>query len=234
MKNFQTSLLALILSTSLVGQVGIGTTTPEASLHIAGENSTIRIESLNESNNSLNDGIKLSPTFVEKNGEITLNPSGSGISSIHIVDATPTFSVPVVATNNNASKTITNIYNYEITLPAEAFIEVKYSLSYNIYSTYNPDNQTGVRIFDGQARQVKTYFTIDEGTNRYGQISQNYYNISTGGGPGTFYNNGFAYVLLQPGTYTLKFYVDIAGHDNNTTAVVLGGDESLLRIRFYQ
>lgn len=234
MKNYCSIFLILFISTTFFGQVGLETTSPEATLHIAGEKSTVRIDAFNVDNNPLNDGIKLAPTYVEKNGEITLSPSGNGIGSIFIIDASPTFSVTEIATNNNAPKTITNIYNYEIILPAEAFIEVKYSLSYNIFSTYNPINQTGVKILDGQARQIKTYFTIDEEVSKYGQISQNYYNISTGGGPGTFYNNGFAYISLPPGTYTLKFYADIAGHSNNTTAVVFGGDESLLRIRFYQ
>lgn len=233
MKNFHTTSLIIFMSYSIFGQVGIGTSNPEAALHIAGENSTIRIEGLSEANDPLNDGLRLMPTYVDKNGEITLSPSGAGTSSIHLIDASYAFEKTVVANNNNVPRTITHIYSYDITLTSEVFIEVKYSLSFNIFSTYNPVNQTGVRIFDGKSRQVKTYFTIDANPTLYGQISQNYYNVSTGGGPGTFYNNGFAYIALQPGTYTLNFFVDIAGHDNNTTAVVLGGDESLLRIRFY-
>lgn len=234
MKNYYSTILILLVSTNIFGQVGIGTTNPEATLHIAGEQSTVRNEALNAENNQLNDGDRLAPTYIQKNGEITLTPSEVITGSIHIIDASTVFSSPVVATNNNNSSTVTNIYTYQIILPAEAFIEVKYSLSYNIFATYNPVNQTGVRIFDGQSRQVKTFFTIDSGIERYGQISQNYYNILAGGGSGTFYNNGFAYISLPPGTYTLNFFVDIAGHVNNTTAVVLGGDESLLRIRFYQ
>lgn len=230
----QYSLWLLLISTTVFSQVGIGTTNPEASLHVAGENSTIRIEALNSENDQLNDGGKLAPTYVQKNGELTLSSSNNGINSIHIIDASPAFSNKVVAVNNNASMTLSNIYNYQITLLSESFIEVKYSLSYNIFSTYNTSNQTGVRIFDGQARQVKTFFTIDSGLDRFGQISQNYYNISLGGGPGEFYNNGFAYISLPPGTYTLSFFAEIAGHVDNTTAVVFGGAESLLRIRFYQ
>lgn len=233
MKNYYSALLFIFVSTSILGQVGIGTTNPDAALHIAGEQATVRIESLNQANNPLNDGVNLAPAYVKKNGEITLTSSEVITESIHIIDASPAFSQTMVATNNNTSSTVTNIYNYQITLLSETFIEVKYSLSYNIFESYDSVNQTGVRIFDGQARQIKTFFTIDAGVDRYGQISQNYYNISTGGGPGTFYNNGFAYISLPPGTYTLNFFVDIAGHVDNTTAVVLGGAESLLRIRFY-
>lgn len=228
------SLWLLLISTTAFSQVGIGTTNPEATLHVAGETSTIRIEALNSQNDQLNDGMKLAPTYVDKNGELTLSSSNTGINSIHIIDASHALSNEVVAVNNYASTTLSNIYNYQIVLPSETFIEIKYSLSYSIFEKYDLVSQTGVRIFDGQARQVKTFFTIDSGIDRYGQISQNYYNISTGGGSGTFYNNGFAYISLPPGTYTLNFFVDIAGHVDNTTAVVLGGAESLLRIRFYQ
>lgn len=222
----------LLISSTVFAQVGIGTTNPEATLHVAGDNSTIRIEGLNENNNSLNDGIKLAPTYVDKTGELTLS-SGNGISSIYILDASNVFSDKVVAENVNSASSDTIIYNYQLTLPSDTFIEVKYSLSYNVYSRYDQNREFGLRIFDGQSRMIKNYFTIDSGSVKYGPISQNYYNLFEGGGSGTFYNNGFAYVKLEAGTYLLSFHAEIAGDVGNRTAVVFGGDESLLRIRFY-
>ncbi len=232
----KTRYLFCLLAFSSFGfaQVGIGTTNPETALHVAGESATVRVESLNQVNNVLNDGIKLAPTFVKKNGDITLTSSQTGANSINIIDASSTFSSKVVASNILASNTTTNIYSYQITIPAESFIEVKYSLSFKIFASYNIDNQMGTRIFDGKARQIKTFFTVTGIVNEFGQISQNYYNISPNGGSGTFYNNGFAYLTLLPGTYTINFYANIAGHVGNTTQVLFGGAESLLRIRFYQ
>jgi len=224
----------LIFSTFGFAQVGIGTTIPEAALHVAGESATVRLESLSQANNVLNDGTKLAPSYVEKNGNITLSSSQTGTTSISIIDASSTFSSKVLASNIGASNTTTNIYSYQIITQAESFIEVKYSLSYNIFASYNMGNQTGIRIFDGESRQIKTFFTITGIANEFGQISQNYYNISTNGGSGTFYNNGFDYITLPAGTYTINFYANIAGHVNNTTEVLFGGAESLLRLRFYQ
>lgn len=225
-------LCLLLNSTTVFSQVGIGTTNPEASLHVAGQQSTVRIDALNVVNSPENDGLRLAPSYVQKNGELSLS-SGSDFSTIFIVDASYAFNDKVVAVNDYSLATITHIYSYQITIPSESFVEVKYSLSFDVFADYDLGSETGARIFDGQARQIKTYFAIDGGAEMYGLISQNYYNISSGGGSGTFYNNGFSYLSLPPGTYTIDFFADIAGHDENTTAVVFGGDESLLRIRFY-
>src|SRR5690606_18706639 len=115
MKNYYSAFLLIFVTAHCFGQVGIGTTSPDATLHIAGDQSTVRIEALNVENNPLNDGDKLAPTYIQKNGEITLTPSEVITESIHIIDASPTFSANVVATNNSAPSTVTNIYNYQIT-----------------------------------------------------------------------------------------------------------------------
>ena len=65
-----------------IAQVGIGTTNPQKELHIAGASSTIRIENLNTTNSAaFNDGVKISPVFVDGNGDLTLN-SGYGSAGV--------------------------------------------------------------------------------------------------------------------------------------------------------
>lgn len=63
MKSILQLLMLLFVSVSSA-QVGIGTTNPQRDLHIAGEDSTIRIESLNNVNQPvLNAGRKLAPVY---------------------------------------------------------------------------------------------------------------------------------------------------------------------------
>lgn len=76
MKSILQLLMLLFVSVSSA-QVGIGTTNPQRDLHIAGEDSTIRIESLNNVNQPvLNAGRKLAPVYVTGDGDLTLAPSG--------------------------------------------------------------------------------------------------------------------------------------------------------------
>lgn len=217
-----------------LAQVGIGTTNPQADLHIAGENSTIRLEGLNVANNPANDGGRLMPTLVDSQGRIALSGQNTTIDSFVITDASSMFSQRQVVEITQTSSVIQNIYNYEITITAKAFIEIKYSVPYLVYSTYNENTQQGTKIQDGKARQIQTYFTIDGGDNKYGMISQNYYNVHNGGGVGQFFNAGFAFVGLEPGTYTLNFYANVLASPTNTSAIVFGGEEAFLRFRFYQ
>ena len=63
-------LLGCILATSITqAQVGIGTTSPQEELHIAGETSTIRIDGLNSTNNPKNNGLD---TSLSVNGSGTI------------------------------------------------------------------------------------------------------------------------------------------------------------------
>lgn len=216
-------------------QVGVGTVSPEKDLHIEGDTSTIRLEGLSGANNPLNQVTSYTRVFIDEDGTLTLDDGHSGNSSIlFLTDASNVFEDIVVAENINNSSTTTNIYSYQFTLNAKAFVEIKYSLSYKVFDSYDPATKIGVKILDGVARQIKTYFTINGVSPEYGQISHNFYNMHPGGGDGFFYNNGSAYLPLSKGTHTINFYAHVAGSVNNTTSVVLGGNDDLLKIRVYQ
>jgi len=219
----------LLVAFSGFGQVGIGTTAPEAALHIAGENSTIRLEGLSHNNNSAsNDGINLAPVLVDLNGTAVLNPISVGSPHNFITDASTVFaSTQTVIVNSGTQTTTSNIYNYNITLTRSAYIEVKYGLEFNVYET------TGVNINDGKVRQIKNYFTIDGGSDKYGQISQNYYNIDSDGANAGFSNRGTTYIRLDPGTHTINFWAQVNQGLTNSTEVIFGGDNSSLKIRTF-
>jgi hypothetical protein len=70
-------LLIGAISASSYGQVGIGTTAPQETLHLGARTSTIRVEGLDEINNPLNSGpTQLTPVFVTESGNFTLQPAG--------------------------------------------------------------------------------------------------------------------------------------------------------------
>lgn len=234
MKKSLFTLFGIVLSFSCLAQVGVGTTSPQADLHIAGENSTIRIEGLSAANNPVNEGGRLFPTLIDGQGRITLSNQISTVDAFVITDASSTFNQRQVVNIVQTTSAVQNIYNYEITVTAKAFIEIKYSVPYLVYSTFNENTNQGTKIQDGIARQIQTYFTIDGGDNKYGMISQNYYNVHNGGGVGKFFNAGFGFVGLEPGTYTLNFYADVLASPTNTSSIVFGGEGSYLRFRYYQ
>ena len=61
-------------------QVGIGTTQPQQDLHIAGDTSTIRIESLNATNIPFNNGIDLAPVSIDGFGNLFSNSIEESLS----------------------------------------------------------------------------------------------------------------------------------------------------------
>jgi hypothetical protein len=66
-----------LCSLSSFGQVGIGTTTPQETLHVGGSTSTIRVEGLDQVNDPLNLGsAQLTPVFVDNQGNFTLVKPG--------------------------------------------------------------------------------------------------------------------------------------------------------------
>mgnify|MGYP006206653581 FL=1 len=76
MKNYYL-LLITFCSIFTFGQVGVGTTNPQESLHIGGNTSTIRIEGLDQFNDPLNLGATaLTPVFVDNQGNFTLVKPG--------------------------------------------------------------------------------------------------------------------------------------------------------------
>ena len=195
------------------GQVGINTTNPQQSLHVAGSSGTVRIESLNSANNSYNGGDAngdLDPTndtyplYVDENGDFTLELK-TPVNSEEF-DAFDDTSLPnsslYLATTDSDGVISTEITSYSVTVPRASLLEVKYSISFEVYldATLNP-------ITDNLARRIVNFVRVSGQTRVYGRSSKNYSNSTSAGVNGTMYNSATTYVTLpSAGTYTISIY----------------------------
>lgn len=248
MKNTYLSLL-LLLSLSIQAQtkaVGIGTTNPQQKLHLDKTVGTVRIESLDKNNNPRNGG-SLNPTgtyplYVDANGVLTLdlqtlyNSDGSDAYD-NVLIPTSTITLPFGDPDGKVETTFTT---YTLTVTQPRTLEVKYSVSFEVYA-----NSTLAKITDAGARRISTYYTLDEGTRRYGQASRCYMNNNINNpapfastvalaavGPG--YNSTSTYILLTPGTHTLQFKAEVSSNlPSLATYVKLAVDTDSIFMRLY-
>lgn len=250
------TLLLLIFPVLMHAQVGIGTANPLADLHIAGTTSTIRIESLNSTNQPvLNDGLKLAPAFVTADGDITISPSGysNGIvagsipplnfllSFDNFIPDGPFFNGIVI--NNNTLATLVNapIYTIPFTSPQAALIEVKYGVTIAISATDLDTPPYGTTFTDLSVRSFRVYFCIDlnndgldatELSKRYGVKGQAYASASQGS-LGYPYMNSQGYANIPAGNHSLRFFGEVEDAAGKYTSVGFGGAQDFLKLRIY-
>ncbi|MDX1463361.1 MAG: hypothetical protein R3359_09905 [Marinirhabdus sp.] len=199
-----TSLLLLLCATWATAQVGINTSSPQEQFHIAGENGTLRVESLNATNNLNNGGGSGTyPLYVDENGDFTLV-----LEVLENTGATDAFDDTTLATNmvslgtsDADGKAITTIKSYTFTLDQPMLLQVKYNISHHIYA----DASHSV-IADGLARRVENYITVspdpdpnDNLSNRnYGPSGRSYTSASSNSVTGPFYNGTTVYIKFEP------------------------------------
>ena len=255
-------LFIFLTSMSLVGQVGIGTIAPQESLHVGGNTSTIRVEGLDDINNSLNLGsTKLTPVFINYQGNFTLlkpiytsgdtgyvlplnflkydtnfvanNPLGLPIPF-------DKYGVVVNSDLSNESETAI-IEKVLITMPTNSMIEVKYAVSLYFSSSDLTNPPYASEITDKKTRVVQTYFCIDinddglspeEESLKYGLKGQ-YYASDKGGTKGYPYMNSQGYVDLPAGNHTIYFYGVVNDGPNVYTSIGFGGANEYLKIRLF-
>lgn len=249
-----TLLILLFFPIMLSAQVGIGTANPQATLHVAGNDSTIRIESLSSTNSPIyNDGIKPSNSFVTANGDITLTPSpinGTGpggiVSPINFLLTSQNF-IPDGPNkygsiiNNTETETVKSgiIATIPFTSPSSALIEVKYGITAILSKT---NLNTALTPFsDVSARTFKIFFCIDlnsdgldaaESSKKYGLNAQAYTSAAQGI-LGYSYTNGHGYTSIPGGTHSLLFFVETVDGLSKYTSAGFGGEKDFLRIRIY-
>jgi hypothetical protein len=246
----------VVFSQFIIAQVGIGTANPQQELHVAGTNSTIRIEKLNSINEPvLNNGVKLAPLYVDGDGELTLYPpnyaSGGGapgtIPPLNFLINVGNFipdgpnGVGVVLNNDIATTTASRqIISVPFTSPQSALIEVKYGITV-VLSAGNLNTPTFTAFTDKSARTYQVYFCIDlnndgldatELSKRYGDKGQSYASSNQGiiGYP---YMNSHGYANIPPGNHALVFFAETTDGVGKFTSVGFGGDIDFLKIRLY-
>ncbi len=223
--------------------VGIGTTNPQKTLHLASASGTIRVDGLNSPNHNFNGGgvNKTFPLFVNNTGDLTLtmatfqNSDGTDAITSSTPFVTTSITVPTTLTAPNNGARSATILPYTITLTRPAVLEIKYSLSYEILLN------ASTKLKSDRARRVSTFYTVDGGTRRYGQASKCYFNNNTviGGDPaincaqGILFNSSTTYINLTAGSHTINFVGEVnTGTSNDPTLVnfAIGTDSVFMRI----
>jgi hypothetical protein len=218
----------LLFTANVFGQgVGINTTDPQQALHMAGPTGTLRVESLNSTNNIYNGGDANAdgdptndtyPLYVDENGEFTLE--NKTLLNTEDLDALndlmlPTSTVTLLGSDTDGEAS-TTIITYPITVTRASILEVRYSLSYDVYLNSDKDP-----CADNFTRRISSHFSVNSGTRKYGSVSTAYVNGSSDGVSGPFYNVFTTYLTLPVGTSDISLIgtvsSDIKSGGGNTT-----------------
>lgn len=240
--------LFCLASFSQTKGVGINETIPEQTLHLGSQTGTVRVDGLNSLNNSYNGGEidKTYPVFVDYNGDLTLKTSAYDNSDGDdaYLSTDPINSelsiIPIVQANDGYEAI--EITSYEFTLGRPTILEIKYSLSIEIFQ----DNLLTI-IRDPYARNITNFFTLNTPvltptTRRYAAHSKCYFNYNYENGAaslpnastGYIYNSGTTYIPLTAGTHTLRFYGSVcSGSNNRATYVKFAGGPDSIFLRLY-
>ncbi|MEP2937052.1 MAG: hypothetical protein ABJM06_01590 [Gilvibacter sp.] len=257
MKKYIYILLVLFTSSFAFGQVGIDILVPLADLHVADPGGTIRIESLNATNNpTYNNGTDLSPVYVDGNGDIVLgNGTGaSGQEPLNFLIDVPNFladdpygvgfnSGTVINNNALGEKTVTGLIGQvTVTTPISGWLELKYGVTTYVAGT---DLSVGgcpcAYPTTSEAVVYETYFVIDlnndglsaaEMAAEYGYNGQSYVSFTLGT-QGYAYINGQANLKAPAGTHTFYLYGVVKDSGSSYTSVGFGGAEDYLKIRVF-
>lgn len=231
-----------------ISAVGIGTSYPEQKLHLDNSVGTLRVESLDKNNNEYNGGNiddqATYPLYVDSNGILTLTPvaleNSNGYDAID--DAEIPQSTIRLPPSDSDGKIEGTFFTYSITVPRDAILEIKYSISFEVYQT---DLPSPTKIRDGAARRISTYYTLDNLPRKYGQASKCYLNNNQMnptpytatdilGAAGQLYNSSTIYVKLTPGPHTINFKAEVSSNlPSMATLVKFAVDTDSVFMRLY-
>lgn len=218
----------------LSAQVGVNTTSPQEELHVAGNNSTIRIEGLNSPNNTLNLGANgNSRVFANANGDLVLGTATETIAVLfnpndYLLSAEDNNSTIVQTGQGSGYEQIGTPRLFgeglsQFTITRNAIVEINYAISWRMRK-----NNTRL-LDDGAARIVQTFMVLYKLDAPAGVVSTDlegnpiilggalglngqFYSNNTepNGAEGYFHNTGTDYVSLGPGVYRPLFFAQVA------------------------
>ena len=205
MKTIITYIISLF-SICAFAQVGINTTTPQEELHVAGATSTIRIEGLDFTNNTLNLGnAENTRVYVDGDGDLVLGNEPTDIELLFNPDNYLDDPLDTGGPNSNQINQTGVGSGYSeagwprqigaglstFTLTKPAIVEINYSISYEIY-------KSGIGISDHHARTAQFYIYLRSGSHTGAIVTSDIDGnpIDFAGNPGAlgysgqFYTNG--------------------------------------------
>lgn len=210
------------------GNVGINTVKPEQKLHIAGADSSFRVEMLDSINNISNRSPINAPLYVDSDGVLTLEfDLLYNENSTNTIDSnSPSSSIFQFGVENFDQE----IFSKTVTVARPSYLEVKFSLSFEVYLNDNLEI-----ITDQIARVIRNYILLNGSTARkYGMTSKCYINSHDEGVNTTYFNNASTYIFLPVGTHTISFYGSVgSGSLIDPTYVKFGVDQDQILMRLY-
>ena len=199
--------LALLTNSLLLAQVGIGTTNPLETLHVAGNQI---IDGLNNTN-PLSNGV-LNKVYVDSQGKLILS-NDSGV----VIDENDILPFPQGLLNTDPE---TVIFTYTFTVEYDRLVSFNSSISANYYwdTYYTPITDSVNRLSGSVLRLNGT--KISEDRDDYTN-TVNWYAITL---TGYNYLKHSREMYLTAGTYTVELSVFVAD-GNRDTYVEFGGND---------
>ena len=192
-------LLCLLTTYGGMAQVGIGTTNPQEALHIAGNDSSVRIDGLNSTNNAKNmGGTDKYNVMVDADGNLKLAEVSGELSS-----ESSMVSPVVIQTAANSGMNSNELFSKSFTLNQKALVVITYYVSMEFENYDGSDN-----VDDGRAKIAHNYWYLGNGvtpdtSKSYGMTSSVYFSSDTTTAAGYIYNSRSVTIPLDAGTYSV-------------------------------
>lgn len=237
--------ILIIIGSKLLGQVGIGTNDPQKGLHISGNSSstlvpgtsislvkpTIRVDGLNNSNQSSSD--KIRPVSVTDQGDLVLAPALVKplimIDSFNPTNSETDYLASPIITNQTTTTLTTNLVlrSFSFVLESPSLVRIGAVTSFQFYRADN-----GNPVTDESNRQWGTRFRFSAApagistasTAYFGESLKGYYNrVSNASATVILYSNSEDVQVLPAGNYTLEIIATAITATGQTPLRIVNG-----------
>lgn len=207
--------------TSLFSQVGIGTTNPQQTLHVAGQDSSIRIDGLSAVNHPLNDGQAPISVKVDENGDLIL------VKSPRFLSSTSQLGASITHIESPDGRSVRNqVYANSFTLDTPGVVVINYTM--RVGGIQRPDGQP---IRDGAPRIISAQLFVNgDQVNRDAQFFTDDSNNGTRTASGPVVLSGTVFLELPAGTHNYSLMGRLYGNKFGVEAN-FGGPSSINQLQ---